>query len=449
MKLFNWMRTHRGTINGVLITVFTSLILNAISNSHENIFKGFREAAAHILDLHSLGGVMILASLLLLLVFNAVYLLVLRRLKRDAATDGFRELMKRCTSPAIAASLGKGCLSWGESKTVEVCSDILFGWKPGNVMIDSYDDVMYRFCREEDRVRRFGSKSYYFCDEDWLSFRDTPAFREVIRRGNNLPRFMLRSCTKNYNRKERKLLVSLGRSEWSQTSYVWDRFGKKSGDEVDSAPLMREYAPGVSGGSESEPALPNSFCLHLLIETLDGMVILARISRAKANDNPGTWAATLGEQLEAEDFLTGSNFHDDFVARWTKRAFVEEFGFDENLYRNTVNEDSLRVLSVDFESDRYNFDLLCVVRLRCSFEAFNEKIAPTLALEEAVEIKGITLAEIPDILMTYRDETRRKDYHPSTYLRLLLYYLHRNGYSRTERVLREHARKKPVRQTAE
>ena len=246
---------------------------------------------------------------------------------------------------------------------------------------------------------------------------------------------MLTQCTKNFDKNNRKLLISLGRTEWSQTSYVWNRFGKKQGCEISSEKLMSEYAKGIKSGNHSDPYLPNSLCMHLLIETRDSKIVLSLISESKKNDNPGTWAATLGEQLEYEDFADGNNFCENFVLRWMRRAFQEEYKLSEELYNELVDESSLKCISVNFESDRYNFALFCIVRLRYTYETFVKKTKVLLATEEASKLRAITIKEIPDILLSYGDKNRRKQYHPSTYLRLLLFLFHKYGYTRTEKIL--------------
>ena len=437
MKLYIWFRKHRATVNSVLITLFTSLAVNTVSGTQGNLFKDYAKVAAQIFEFRSLSGFLTIASLAVLVVFNLAYVIAGRCLNRQSFSREFPAFMKQNTSPQLADSLGNGCLSWGEGKTVEICNDIIFGWNPKNILIEGYDDVQYGFYAAEEQERKFGKKSYYFNTEDYEQFRDSEAFRKVIRKGNNLPRFMLVRCAKNYDRHERKLLLDLERTEWSQTSYVWDRFGKSAGNEVDSRSLMGEYSGGVRSGDESDPYLPHSFCMHLLIETRDGKVILALISASKRNDNPGTWAATLGEQLDLEDFTDGMSFHDNFVQRWMQRAFREEYNMDDTLYYECVDESSLRCLSVDFESDRYNFALFCTVRLRYTFEAFCGKITTLLSTEEASKLKAVSLDDIPAILMTYADSERRKEYHPSTYLRLLLFYVHKYGYSKAEKKLLE------------
>ena len=275
----------------------------------------------------------------------------------------------------------------GEGKTVDLCNDIIFGWDPENILIEDYEDGMYRFFSEEEQTSKFGEKSYYFNNQDYLAFKNSDAFQKVIRKGNNLPRFMLRRCSKNYDKNNRKLLISLGRTEWSQTSYVWDGFGKASGKEVNSNTLMKEYSAGIKIGDESDPYLPNSFCMHLLIESMDNKIVLSLISKSKRNDNPGTWAATLGEQIDQDDFTDGNSFYDNFVVRWMRRAFQEEYKLDEKMYTDIVDESSLKCISVDFESDRYNFALFCTVQLRYSFDIFYEKVKVLLSTEEASKLK--------------------------------------------------------------
>ena len=435
MRLFTWLRRHRATINGVLITVFTSLIFNTISDSNGNLFRDYKRVFAQIFRIQTLSDVLTAASLVCLIIYNIIISVWIYLLNRKSVSSEFFDLMKLNTSPHLVNSIGNGCISWGEGKTVEICSDIIFGWTPNNILVENYENELYRFYQSEEQDNHFGIKSYYFNESDYSDFKNSEAFKNVIRKGNNLPRVMLKDSTKNYDKKDRKLLVSLGRTEWSQTSYIWDRFGKSIGNEVDSNSLMNEYSLGITSGNESEPYLPNSFCMHLLIETMDNKVILSRISQMKINDNPGTWAATLGEQLDIEDFTDGNNLFDGFVINWMRRAFKEEYKFDEKIYSDIVDEDSLKVLSVDFESDRYNFALLCTVQLRYTFEAFNKKVAPILSTEEAIELKAIKLSEIPYILLTYNDEEERKQYHPSTYLRLLVFIMHKYGYAKAERMV--------------
>lgn len=440
MKTFIWFRRNRATVNGILITIFTSLVFNTISETKGNIFKEYKRIATQLFQFGTLSGFLTIVSLVALVLFNVTFIIMKHCLNKNALSREFPALMKKYTSPQLVNSIGNGCLSWGEGKTVEICNDIIFGWNPKNIVIEDYENELYKFYAEEERTRKFGEKSYYFNNKDYMKYIKSKTFKEVERKGNNLPRFMLRGCSKNYDKNNRKLLLSLGRTEWSQTSYVWDRFGKSKGCEVASNDLMKEYSKGIKSGEASDPYLPNSLCMHLLIESLDNKVILSRISESKRNDNPGTWAATLGEQLDLDDFTDGNNFYDNFVVKWMRRAFQEEYKFDKKMYADIVDESSLKCLSVDFESDRYNFALFCTVQLRYTFDTFYEKAKVLLSTEESCKLRAVSLDEIPQILMTYTDEEKRKEYHPSSYLRLLMFFVHKYGYSRAERILLKYDR---------
>lgn len=55
-----------------------------------------------------------------------------------------------------------------------------------------------------------------------------------------------------------------------------------------------------------------------------------------------------------------------------------------------------------------------------------------LSTEETIELGVIELENIPSILFSYLSKEQRELYHPSSYLRLLLFYMHRCGVARVE-----------------
>ena len=188
-----------------------------------------------------------------------------------------------------------------------------------------------------------------------------------------------------------------------------------------------------------EVFLINSFCLHLILEDSAGNAVLSRISSNKSNDYSGTWAATIGEQLSLEDFYNekDNSTYADFVTRWTERALEEEFDISktdytfagENELEDYVDMDSLRVLSIDLEGDIYNIALTATVRLRKTADELKALKGICFDSEELTELKACALYEIQDILLGYPDNN--KEYHPSTYLRLLMFYLHKKGIRQT------------------
>lgn len=441
MKLFQFLRKRIVAINTTLGSAILTFIGNLISEDTSLCINNPLGIWQAIFNMQRLINVIMVVILILLAIIDFIYLGLLFYYKKQSLSNEFSLLMKAYTSDSLKDNLNNGCLSWGEGKTVLYCNDIIYGWKSSNVLIESYNDNLYSFYKENELDNYYNRKSSYPTNQGLLEYVETDSFQKVIRNGNNLDCFMLTDQKTNFDKKNRKLLLSIGRTKWCQTSYIWDFFGKKNGDESNSNGLMKEYAKGVSTGKYAEPYLPNSLCLHLLIETRDNKIIKSRISGNKRNDNPGTWAFTLGEQLDIDDFVDGNNFYPDFMQNWLKRAFKEEYRFSDEMYIDIVDTDSFRILSLDFESDRYNFALLCTVRLNYTFKVFMDKVQPLLSIDEALELESVSLNDVPNILATYNDIKMRKEYHPSSYLRLLVFYIHKMGFGKAENTILDYLKK--------
>ena len=56
-------------------------------------------------------------------------------------------------------------------------------------------------------------------------------------------------------------------------------------------------------------------------------------------------------------------------------------------------------------------------------------VGSTIEQKEISDIQEMALKEIPEVLMKYPEN--EGEYHPSSYLRLLMFYLYKNGYKRT------------------
>ena len=158
-------------------------------------------------------------------------------------------------------------------------------------------------------------------------------------------------------------------------------------------------------------------------------MLITEISNEKSNDYPRTKAVSIGEQVELADFIDPRDYQDDFVTQWTRRAVCEEFGLSENQYEQVFDERTLRVLSLDFEMDIYNFALVCTMKMRHDCEEFKKLVSSTIEQKEISDMQDMDLEEIPKVLMGY--PKNKGEYHPSSYLRLLMFYLYKNGYKRT------------------
>lgn len=70
---FQWFRKNRSTINGILITVFTSVFFNLISNEAESVFESPQIIVQDILLSNTLSGILAWISIVLLVVFNLIF----------------------------------------------------------------------------------------------------------------------------------------------------------------------------------------------------------------------------------------------------------------------------------------------------------------------------------------------------------------------------------------
>ena len=224
--------------------------------------------------------------------------------------------MQEHTDERIRDSVDHGIISWGLGKSVALTEEMMFGWKAKDIVVESYDDSLFSFPLADD----------VFSNEGWQEYRDGEVFSVVRRMGNNLPRFMLKSI----KRKNGSLLLDLSRTEWSQTKYIWNGFDKRQEAPLGNA-LMKKKALEVKKDHLPISPLPNSLCMHLLLETKDERVVLSKISRLKINDFPGTLAATLGEQIDLSDFTDGNVFKHGFAIDWLRRAFEEEYKLSDSM----------------------------------------------------------------------------------------------------------------------
>jgi len=377
-------------------TFFISLLTAEFSTS------GVKELLSHLnsFSFYVGDGLFALSLLCTVLYFISKYFVF-----TETETKEFIELMNKYTDDRLRDVDISGNYSWGQNRTIYCCEDLIFGWKTKDIRINQYDDVSYKI----------STVGQYISEEGYKDFVNTERFSKTIEYGNNLPRVMLTRYASNYNKSKRLLLLDFKRTEWSMVSYLWSELR-------DSGKAISDSIKGFLLGTEM--ALPNSFCMQLLIETADRKIVLSVISNAKVNDYAKCRAATIGEQLDITDII-GNDYRDDFVNGWQKRAFREEFGLTDDDYQRVVDEDSFRILSLNFEADIYNFTVFCVVRLKMTFSQFKREITTGIERKETENIEAISMDDIPSILFSY--PTNKYEYHPSTYLRILLAYFHVKG----------------------
>lgn len=424
MKIFTILNKSKATINGILITLSSSLLFNYLSDIPESIFIEPLFVLKKLCNLSSFNCLATWLSLLTMIAFNLYCHIGKKKIDKETLPEGFYPLMLEHTDERIRDSVDHGILSWGLGKSVALTEEMMFGWKAKDVIIESYDDSLFSFPLADD----------VFSNEGWLEYRDGEVFSVVKRMGNNLPRFMLKSI----KRKNGSLLLDLSRTEWSQTKYIWNGFDKRQKAPLGNA-LMKKKALEVKKDYLPLSPLPNSLCMHLLLETKDERVVLSKISRLKINDFPGTLAATLGEQIDLSDFTDGNVFKHGFAIDWLRRAFEEEYKLSDYSYDSIVDESTFRILSLNFEGDIYNYALLCTVKLRLRFDEFNRKVGLLLSTEEAIELIPLKTMEIPRTL--FLEKIGSSSFHPSTYLRLMIFFFYKMGYKKGGSLIMKEAKR--------
>ena len=407
-------------INSEVLTVCFTYILATITNVFNNGVHTAQKLFQIFTNLQDLSIFLFWFTLVFLIIYAILYKYSKNSINKTNPENLYAKLMNDFADDCFDNVELFGGFSWGENKTAIFNENLLEGWKTKDIVIEDVDLSFFDFSEviHEEPLELLQEHYWDYYNND---------FQPTLKKGNNNTRWMLTGIQPNFSKTDKKLFLKFKKTDWSQTTFIWKNVmqdknlkQKKISDFYQSRGVV----------------LPNSFCLHLIIETVDNEVVLAKISNHKGNDYPNRYAATIGEQLEQVDLFDDLDYKHNFVLCWVKRAMKEEFSFDENDFKILVNEDSIRILSVDVEGDIYNFSLLCTLRLTCSFdELYNHSSLRPFQSSEISELIKLDIDKIPDLLVNY---SKNKDkYHPSTYLRLLLFYIHKKGSKRAAKKILE------------
>lgn len=396
------------------IIYFISVVMNYLGE--REVLSGEHTFWQEILDLANPPVFILVAMTIMMAVFYTLLIISGYYSWKYEPVGAFTDLMKVYSDETAHAKINGG-LVWGEDRTLWTAPNIVIGVEPQDVRVVEYSGKMFSFADSKLRTA---------CKR----FEQSRAFEKTQALGNNLPRFMLTKYSANFNKERPILSFQLKKTSWAQCQFVWhNRYSKKENGEQRQREWIKSIVAEHMNSGLKVANYPNSLCLHLIMETKDGNVVITEISKEKANDYPTTKAVSIGEQLELADFLDQKDFQADFVTEWTRRAVCEEFGLSGSQYEKVFDQQSLRVLALDLEMDIYNFSLVCVIRLRQSCDQFKRLVNSTIEQKEISDIREMSPEEIPSVLIGY--PKNKGEYHPSSYLRLLLFYLHKNGYKRT------------------
>ena len=149
---------------------------------------------------------------------------------------------------------------------------------------------------------------------------------------------------------------------------------------------------------------------------------------------PCSWQRTPSGRYASYGLCQWASQHTPWISWPRALRLPEEFDITDmpkygpdSEFDEFVDKKSLRVLSIDFEGDIYNIAITCIIKLRASFNGFIDNKGIWADSEESTELKACNLQEFRDILLNYPNNS--KEYHPSTYLRLLMFHLYKSGTS--------------------
>jgi isopentenyldiphosphate isomerase len=149
--------------------------------------------------------------------------------------------------------------------------------------------------------------------------------------------------------------------------------------------------------------------MHMVVVTSDNRLLLTQRS-PKVEYYPGTWSASVEEQLLREDFKNGEQAT---ALNWGKRLLKEELGLEPDAYHN----DNLRILSVFLESDILNISVCGYAELRINSVTFDTIIRGHPRTD--YEFTDWTFIELDKTYLFSELFKPRRSYHPTSGYRFL------------------------------
>jgi len=387
---------------------------------------GFGFIFSCILDVIQVGGhskleeQLIFIAAFILLMYHLATVISKRVYDQGKNSVKLKKFMNHYTDRCFNDVSAYQGFSWGMDKTLYIAPNIFEG-----IRIDHIEMTVITHMFEYESGNYHDDRMKENCNSDKA--------KAIIKAGNNCPRYMLEYHSTNYTKDDRTVTICMRKTDYVQASATWDYFRNLKPRE--KQPILNEvFFPERKSKKNREDMhahiYPNSFCLHLIIELKNRHMLLAQVSPQKSNDYPSSWAATIGEQIEGSDFLDHITIKQSALKHWVHRALREEFGFTEEALPEFVSDDSIRALALTFEGDIYNFALVAVVKLDATMEGLSAQMHKDLTIDKEISLLGeIQLDDIPDVLVSYNKNkpAEQQDFHPSAYLQMFLYYVHKRG----------------------
>lgn len=411
-RLYYYMNKQRSALTGFVVTYIIATITNVITAQQ---YTSFLLIIAEMINFNNFSIVLMWVGIIFVIFYNIIYFILDRYVMKMKTGYQLTKILTENTEYIFDDVREYRGYSWGKDKTIICCDNIIKGWDPKQIVIDRV--IVH------DKGNEYWN-AFEGIDKEYSDFMKSDIAKDIINHGNNNKRWMIEDIYQNYSKDNKKIYISLRETDYCTASFVWNMYKKDT--------KLAERLVKQMFRIKKSNYMPHSLCLHLVIVTSDEKVVTTTISNNKSNDYSESIAVTLGEQIEDTDFLKTTGFYEDFIERWVKRALKEEFGIDGSQYIYITGKDSINVLSFNYEGDIYNISLMVVLNVTVSYKQFvtEANINPERD-KEYDEIGFVNLRDIPKILKKYKcDNGEKCIYHPSSYLRLYLTYIHYYGIKR-------------------
>lgn len=199
----------------VCIIYLISIVTNILGSGD---ITDFHSVLDEITDISNFSIILMYICMVLLILYTVLFNVLKNISANYEPTEILNEIIRKNSSTIFDSVKIGSNITWGEDRLLLLAPNIILGWKPKDIRIGKYESEKYEFPRKEEN--------------SYNKYCETPKIIEATERGNNLPRYMVTEYTPNFNKNDQRLYINLQKTDWSQTSYVWDKqYGEKKGSK--------------------------------------------------------------------------------------------------------------------------------------------------------------------------------------------------------------------------
>lgn len=368
--------------------------INSIRN--EGIVEVFKEI---FFISRNFSNVITYLAMLIIIIYIIGKIILKKYFENRTVDSRLRDVYKKYTDGIFIGHETEG-ISWGAGQTLVSSPNIRDGWKTKDIRFE-IDNSLYNlemlknFDLSLEERNLTAEYEEYMKEEFWKQYTI------------DSDRLMLRQRPVAMT-DANALCIKLKKIKWSQLQFMWN---KVLTDDIRKNAIDKIFA-------DKSINHPNSFCLHLIVKTSDGKILITKNSINKENDYAQSWAVSIGEQIDKEDI---KNIDDDCAYYWVKRALNEELCINEGEF----NKEGIHYLSINIEGDILNFAFVCVVEIVLDANNLKNRLCTEARIDN--EFKHLEFMEIDDIPKELIKSSRT--YHPSSKIRMIYAYLNSKGAS--------------------